>query len=143
MRRLRSFRAEAASRQGRHVLLVALLLLLAAGSALASGAHSGIAGRVLEGPTCPVERVPPQPGCAPRPLEATLRIRRAGSSSRGQLVRSGADGRFRIALRPGVYVVQGLSRNGSPFPRPPGPRRVSVSPGRYTHMTVNYDTGIR
>src|ERR1700704_5848784 len=36
--------------------------------------HSGIRGNVMAGPTCPVERVPPDPACADRPLSTTITV---------------------------------------------------------------------
>ena len=56
---------------------------------------------------------------------------------------SAADGRFRIRLAPGTYVVQGLPRSGSPLPRPPGAMRVVVRRGHFASITITYDTGIR
>jgi len=58
-------------------------------------------------------------------------------------IRSGADGRFRIHLTAGTYVLRALSQDGSPFPRPPAPKRVRVRSGRFTYITITYDTGIR
>jgi hypothetical protein len=128
----------------RGCLLVALILGFAAsGAASARAPSSGIAGRVVAGPTCPVETVPPQPNCAPRPLAVTLRIRRVGSKDRSTSAHSGADGRFRVRLSPGTYVVQGLPLAGSPLPRPPGPLRVQVRARRFTNISITYDTGIR
>jgi hypothetical protein len=125
-------------------VLVALVLVLAVCDA-ASGRvpHSGIAGRVVAGPTCPVETVPPQPECAPRPLVATLRIRRVGSEEPATTVRSKANGRFRVRLWPATYVVRALPLAGFLFPRPPAARRVEVHSGRFTFITISYDTGIR
>jgi hypothetical protein len=57
--------------------------------------------------------------------------------------RSGRDGRFRIRLSPGSYVVQALPEAGSAFPRPPAAFTVKVLAGRFTHITITYDTGIR
>lgn len=132
----------------RVVLVLAAAALTACGSAdgrstAAGGAGSGIAGRVVVGPTCPVERVPPDPRCAPRPLAATLRIRRAGTSGHAMTVRTASNGRFRVALAPGTYVISGQAHSGSPLPRPPGPFHVSVRTGRYTAVTITYDSGIR
>jgi hypothetical protein len=42
-----------------------------------------------------------------------------------------------------MYLVQALPQHGSPFPRPPAARGVQVRPGRFTHLTITYDTGIR
>jgi hypothetical protein len=124
------------------LLIAGLLCLTACSAAGGSELHSGIAGRIVAGPTCPVEMVPPQPACAPRPLAASLRVRRTGSS-RSRLVKSGSDGRFRILLEPGTYVVRALSEGRSSFPRPPAPQRVVVHAGRLSHITIMYDTGIR
>jgi hypothetical protein len=105
--------------------------------------NSGISGRVLAAPTCPVETVPPQPGCAPRPLAATLRVRRVGSVGPYRLVHAGTDGRFRVSLLPATYVVQALSQGGARLPRPPEARHVRVRAAHFTSITLSYDTGIR
>jgi hypothetical protein len=122
----------------------ALIVTLAAcGPASGEPPDSGIAGRVTAGPTCPVERVPPAPQCAPRPLAARLRIRRAHSSRKGWVIRSGSDGRFRITLAPGRYTVTPLPEPGRAYPRPGPSKTVTVHPRHYAHVTVTYDTGIR
>jgi hypothetical protein len=124
------------------VLIGCALGLVACSSAGGRTPDSGIAGRVVESPTCPVETVPPQPQCAPRPLAVGLRVTPVGRNV-GRLVRSGPDGRFRVLLSPGTYIVKGLPKNGSPFPRPLAPRRVGVQAGRLTRITITYDSGIR
>ncbi|MHB8491118.1 MAG: hypothetical protein ACYDA6_02740 [Solirubrobacteraceae bacterium] len=127
----------------RLVALAMFVALVACGSALGRAPDSGIVGRIVAGPTCPVERVPPVPGCAPRALVATLRIRRVGSRAKTTRVRSQSDGRFRVSLPPGTYTVQALPQAGSPLPRPPSPRSVQVRQGHFTAVTITYDTGIR
>jgi hypothetical protein len=97
-------------------------VLLSASPAGARAPDSGIGGRIVAGPICPVESVPPVPGCAPRPLRATLRIR---------------------LVYPGTYHVQALAHAGSALPRPPAARRVQVHAGRYTLVTMSYDTRVR
>jgi hypothetical protein len=118
-------------------------VLLSASPAGARAPDSGIGGRIVGGPICPVESLPPVPGCAPRPLRATLRIRLVGSHDPSTSVRSAADGRFRVRLYPGTYVVQALAHAGSALPRPPAARRVQVHAGRYTLVTMSYDTRVR
>jgi signal transduction histidine kinase len=92
----------------RLVAVATFIVLAACGDASGRAPGSGISGRILAGPTCPVERVPPAPGCAPRPLVATLRIARVGSSAGSRSVRSRSDGRFRVSLAPGLYTVKAL-----------------------------------
>src|ERR1035437_9718286 len=42
--------------------------------------QSGISGTVLLGPTCPVERIPPDPQCAPKPYSTSINILKSGST---------------------------------------------------------------
>jgi hypothetical protein len=127
----------------RCVVLVSLALgFSACGAASGQPTNSGISGRIVAGPTCPVETIPPQPSCAPHPLTATLSVHAVGSTT-AQHVRSGPDGHFRIHLPPATYVVQPLTPNGSPFPRPPSPLTLKVRPNHFTTITITYDTGIR
>jgi hypothetical protein len=127
----------------RLLAIAAVLTGIACAGAVAEGSSSGISGRVVTGPTCPVERVPPAPGCAPRPLAATLRIEGVGRRNQSWSVRSGHNGRFRISLPASTYTVRALPVGRSPFPRPPSPLRLRVHEGRFTAVTVTYDTGIR
>jgi hypothetical protein len=129
----------------RPVCVLVGLVFWAGACGVASGAaqSSGIVGRIVAAPTCPVERVPPEPQCAPRPLAASMRIRRVGSALASRRVRSQADGRFRVGLPPGAYLVQALPRARSPFPRPPAALGVTVYTGGFTDITITYDTGIR
>jgi hypothetical protein len=127
----------------RLLALVALAVLVASGAALRHTTSSGISGLIVAGPTCPVEHVPPLPGCAPRPLIATVRVWRAGQKTRAESVRSRSDGHFRVDLSPGTYTVEATPQGASALPRPPLPLRVQVSRGRFTPITLTYDTGIR
>jgi hypothetical protein len=131
-------------------ILVALSAVAASGIGGASvaaspgeAAESGIAGLVQEGPTCPVEQYPPSSRCAPRPLSAPIRIRRAGSRESGFVVRSGPKGHFKVRLAPATYVLTPRRVNKSGFPRPPAAFRVTVHREKFTHVTITYDTGIR
>ncbi|MEA2299092.1 MAG: hypothetical protein QOF77_2028 [Solirubrobacteraceae bacterium] len=128
----------------RALALVGLLLVLG-GCDAASGRVSpaGITGRVVVGPVCPVETMPPLPGCAPRPLAVTLHLRALGRRGPVIGVRSGADGRFRVVLSPGSYRLHALPRPGSTLPRPPAELTVKVHAGRFTSVTISYDSGIR
>jgi hypothetical protein len=93
---------------------------------------SGIYGRVLLGPPCPVALE--RPTCADRPLRASFVVTRGPGGRRVASVRSGRDGRFRKALGPGRYRLN---------PHPTGsavgiPVQVRVPAGRYVRVTVRY-----
>jgi hypothetical protein len=72
-----------------------------------------------------------------------VRIHAAGERFPVVTVRSNSDGRFRVALAPGTYVVRPLPMHNQPFPRPPATSDVQVAGGEFTHVTITYDTGIR
>ena len=102
----------------------------------AADSHSGIRGRVLLGPTCPVER--PGQRCV-RPYRATIAIW-STAGRRLARVRADTNGRFTVMLRPGRYLL--VPQNGRPYPRA-SQQGVTVRPGRYTTVLLRYDTGIR
>jgi hypothetical protein len=98
---------------------------------------SGVIGKVLYGPTCPVQRVGED--CV-KPYDATLRLRRQSTGRIVARVRSGDDGRFKLRLRPGHYLIEPVS--GDPFPRAE-PVAVVVHARRFSHVTIMFDSGIR
>jgi hypothetical protein len=112
-------------------------LLVACGSASsAAKLDSGIAGKVLLGPTCPVQRVGQTCETAYRTTIEVLTARRHRLVKK---VRSGSDGRFRVQLAPGRYTLTGAH---SGLPRAT-PVTVTVRAHRYAHVTIRFDTGIR
>ena len=100
-------------------------------------AAQGIDGLVLIGPQCPVQSQ--RDPCPDLPYEASIDVR-TSSGAEVTTVRSDAEGRFRIGLRPGSYVLEPLA--GNPFPAA-GPQPVEVEADRYTEVVVSFDTGIR
>jgi hypothetical protein len=103
--------------------------------------RTGVGGVALAGPVCPVETVPPDPGCAPRPVAgAVIVIRDAGGSEVARAM-TGADGSFFAELPAGDYVVEpqpveGLMGTAVPL-------EVSVVDGLPSEVKLDYDTGIR
>jgi len=116
-----------------------LLTLTACGTDDLLGPHAaqGIEGIVLSGPQCPVQTV--EDPCPDLPYEAWIEVRRAGGGSVTR-IRSGEDGRFRVGLRPGLYVLD--PKSGNPFPSA-SELEVQVEEGVYADVVVNFDTGIR
>jgi hypothetical protein len=103
--------------------------------------QTGIAGLALAGPVCPVESVPPDPNCAPRPVAgATVVIRDATGSEVAQTV-TDDDGSFFAVVPAGDYTVEprpveGLMGTAAAV-------EVSVKDGIATQVQLDYDTGIR
>lgn len=104
---------------------------------LGPDAEQGVDGIALIGPQCPVqsESMP----CPDLPHSATIEVVEAegGWVTR---IRSGSDGRFRVGLEPGNYRLLPLS--GNPFPIASNVD-VTVSAGRWSSVTIQFDTGIR
>jgi hypothetical protein len=101
--------------------------------------ESGVEGYVWIGPTCPVVRVGTE--CPDRPYETELDV----TDSKGTIValgKSDADGYFRIFLPPGSYILVPETPNGNAPPFA-DPILFHVEPGLFTHLEINYDSGIR
>lgn len=105
-----------------------------------STASSGVQGQVLAGPQCPVVREGSP--CPDRPIRATIDVRTPDSDELVTTFSSSDDGRFRVALPPGDYVI--VPRPAPSFALSAGaPQTVAVRDGQWTEVTIEYDTGIR
>jgi hypothetical protein len=102
---------------------------------------TGIAGIATAGPVCPVEQVPPDPGCAPRPVAGAVVVIRDSSGAEAARVTTAANGTFFVELRPGDYVVEPQPAEG--LMGAAGPQSVTVVEGVATTVQLGYDTGIR
>ena len=102
--------------------------------------HSGVQGTVSLGPTCPVERTPPDPTCAPKPYATAVIVYRSGSQSAFLMGNSDANGLFKFSLPPGSYTLEATS--GKTFPRC-APVKITVPASGYASTTISCDTGIR
>jgi hypothetical protein len=127
----------------RWIVPTSLLLVVLALAAGVDAAGTGVRGTVTKGPSCPVEREPPDPGCAPQGFTAKVSIFRLSDRKLVKRLYTDADGRFKARLRPGRYGVRARSATGGLFPRCPGPVKVRVRSGRYTRVAIECDTGIR
>ena len=106
-----------------------------------SGTRTGIGGTATAGPVCPVERNPPDPSCAPRPVVGAVVVIRRASGAEAARVTTGADGAFFANVPPGVYVVEAQPAKG--LMGTPGPQSVTVNEGVTSTIKLDYDTGIR
>ncbi len=101
---------------------------------------SGIKGIVMLGPTCPVQKNPPDPNCADKPYQTMVAVFRSNDPVHAiAFTNSGADGKFSLSLPPGDYT---LGAGESNLPRCDHPQ-VTVGPDSYATTTIFCDTGIR
>jgi hypothetical protein len=121
-------------------MLLPLVLASCTPSAEGRGPRSGVSGRVLIGPQCPVEQA--NSPCPDKPVAAEVRVLAAGSEDVVATTRSDENGRFGIDLEPGSYdLLPVVSESGG---LPYGERvAVVVDSGRYTRVTLSLDSGIR
>jgi hypothetical protein len=112
-------------------------------NAIPTTGGSWIIGTATAGPVCPVERFPPDPACAPRPVAgATIAVYSAG----GQVIATtttGADGSYRVAVPAGSVQVVAAPVAG--LMHAPAPIVVVVPAGAsaWVRVDLSYDTGIR
>lgn len=98
-------------------------------------------GTITTSPTCPVERIPPDPKCAPRPYTTTINIRKVGNQSIVKTVKSDNSGVFKTDISSGLYELEVVT-NGSPFPRC-NKVVATVKSGEITTANISCDSGIR
>jgi Carboxypeptidase regulatory-like domain len=101
---------------------------------------SGIAGITVVDGGCPVVRL--DSPCPDRPLRAVLVVVSASTGTQVASMTSDQDGRFRLALPPGRYVIRPESIDRARLPRA-APVTVDVPPGRFISVTIRFDSGIR
>jgi len=99
-----------------------------------------ISGMVTTSPTCPVERIPPEPQCAPKPYATSIVIKQAGKTSVLKTIQSNVDGRFNTELPVGSYELK--AANSSVFPRC-NSVTVQVKSDQNNVVDISCDTGIR
>ena len=139
----------------RRALALALVLVVAAGCAGAStgasqtplsspsvsGQKTGIGGVATAGPVCPVEKNPPDPACAPRPVDGAVLVFRDAAGTEVARTTTAADGTFFSELPAGMYVVTPQPAKG--LLGTPAPQSVTVTDGATVRLDLSYDTGIR
>jgi carboxypeptidase family protein len=118
-------------------ILAATLALGACGASGSGDGTSGVEGRALAGPQCPVA-VEGSP-CPDLPWEGTV-VATAASSGDEFTVETDADGGFRLPLAPGDYVLTIRAGSSPPFATP---QTVTVEPGAFADVVISVDTGIR
>lgn len=101
---------------------------------------SGIKGKVVLSPTCPVEKNPPSSACAPKPYKTLVIVFLARDPVHAvALTESDATGAFSIALPENDYVLGAGESNHPKCDHP----KVTVDANAYANATITCDTGIR
>lgn len=102
-------------------------------------------GVISIGPICPVERIPPDPGCLPTAetyKAYPVSVYTSDGTRKIAQINPALDGSFRTDLAPGNYLVileKGQNRIGSSNL----PVEVSIISMEKTSLNINIDTGIR
>jgi len=124
--------------------LTAVAALCLVGCSGSSGADpspdSGVSGRTVVDQGCTVIRG--STPCPTEPLRARVVAIHAGSTATAGSTESDVDGRFRISLPPGQYVLHPQNLSGAPVPTAM-PVPVEVRSGSYVEVTVQFDSGVR
>ncbi|MDD5721284.1 MAG: carboxypeptidase-like regulatory domain-containing protein [Candidatus Pacebacteria bacterium] len=101
---------------------------------------SGVKGKVVLGPTCPVEHIPPDPNCADKPFKTNIVVFQASDLAHSfATTTSDTKGIFSVSLPPGDYTL--VAGEGT-LPRCDHPQ-ITVSANTFTTTTISCDTGIR
>ncbi len=102
-----------------------------------------LVGVATAGPVCPVERIPPDPVCAPRPVVgATIVVLDRGGREIARAT-TGADGTYRVAVSAGSVRVQAAPVTGLMGTPAPIDAVVPAGSGAWLRVDMAYDTGIR
>jgi len=101
--------------------------------------QSGVRGKVTIGPTCPVQKIPPDPKCADKPYQTTLNVFKGDKFVTS--FTSAADGTFYVSLPPGSYLI---TKTGDLTRSPTlAPVSVIISSSQIVEITIRFDSGIR
>lgn len=101
-----------------------------------------ISGTVTTSPTCPVERIPPDPKCAPKPYATAIKIRVAGTAVVIKTIQSNTSGAFSTSLPLGSYELEAITETNATYPRCEK-TLVTVKADKTINANISCDTGIR
>jgi hypothetical protein len=99
-----------------------------------------IKGQVTLGPTCPVMRNPPDPGCADRAYQTTVTATVSGTQKEVGRQRTDMNGNFAFSFLPGTYDITAIG--GETLPRCET-KTVTIAKASVVTADISCDTGIR
>ncbi len=97
-------------------------------------------GTVTLSPICPVERIPQDPSCAPKPYQTTIKVSSVSDNTILKTIQSQSDGGFTFTLPYGKYTIQ--VSGGNVYPRC-SPVSVEIKSATMSSISISCDTGIR
>lgn len=102
-----------------------------------------VTGSVTAGPVCPVEKNPPDPACAPRPVAGAVIVATDSSGQEVGRATTASDGSYQLTVsETGTFVITGLPVPG--LMGAPDPVSVTLAfPSATEQVDLEYDTGIR
>lgn len=110
------------------------------GQTQASG-KSGVFGRALIGPTCPLYQPDLPPQCQDKPIQAEIIVTTQDRNQEVGRIKTDKDGSYKIALAPGTYILEtspqktGIARGM--------PQSVTIEADKFTELNLHFDSGIR
>ena len=122
--------------------LTALMAMALVACMAPAGPMITLRGHATAGPVCPVETLPPDPACEPRPVAAAEIVVRDESGEAVDRVRTDDDGRFAVALPPGTYELVPQAVDGL-MGTAPSVIIVLAEGSDPDLVEIGYDTGIR
>ncbi|MFL6213056.1 MAG: hypothetical protein ACJ74J_04090 [Blastocatellia bacterium] len=135
------------SRASRHPAAVELalrgaqLVRINGGDTVTTQTESGIEGQTFISPTHGGPTREGTPSVAP--YSATLSIIATGSGREVAHLKTGSDGRFRVALPPGEYRIVPVPDSPGRFLPHANEQTVTVRPGQFAHIEIHFDSGMR
>jgi hypothetical protein len=102
-------------------------------------------GKITIGPICPVERIPPDPGCLPTAetyKAYPVSIWTLKGDIKITLINPALDGSFNTELPPGKYLVK-LEKNQNGPGGSNLPAEITITSQDITILNIDIDTGIR
>ena len=125
---------------GEYELRGSRLVRVGGGRVVTTQGESGIEGQAVISPVHPGPQREGSPSSAP--YKTALVVWSAADDREVKRFETGSDGRFRVALAPGTYRVGPPHQGGRFLPRG-SEETVTVVPGQFARVTINFDSGMR
>ncbi|HEV3041315.1 MAG TPA: hypothetical protein VHA33_26360 [Candidatus Angelobacter sp.] len=102
--------------------------------------RSGIEGTIIATGNCPGPQRKDDNSCGPRPYEGALAVKRSSDQTVVATGASDKEGKFRIAVPPGKYIITQAGEARYPIIHSD---EIVVSKNKYTRVKLSADIGMR